>query len=333
MRNLFAFTIVVAGCSSSAAPASPGPSNEAVVSTWAKVFCERLFECAPGEKERRFRGTDAESCTRIQIDSMTRALNAPGAPKTLSKLQKCADELRPLSCQNVMDVLITYDFVPAPDCMTLDPGDLPVGAACVYGSQCAGGKCSPADGTCGRCVAVAADGEPCTVTTFAPDICDSAHGSVCVRGQCKKAPRIGEPCVETCAGYSTCHAVMHSCVPLQQTRGAVCEPSSGDCDTVGRSLVCSNTTSSCERMEIVKEGDICGLGVPSGGWADCGEGLLCDMSKPTTSNPVSGRCVRATVGKLGDACVPLGTYFQHGCEAETRCVGGVCVVDDPIACK
>jgi hypothetical protein len=122
-------------------------------------------------------------------------------------------------------------------------------------------------------------------------------------------------------------------VALQQTRGAACEPNSGDCDTVGQLLVCSNTTNSCERFEIVKEGDVCGLGTPSGGWAACGEGLLCNMSKPATANPASGHCVRTTVGKLGDACVPLGDYYQHGCEAETRCVSGVCVVDDPATCK
>jgi hypothetical protein len=329
---------VLVACSSSksegaADPVDSGASNEAIVADWATALCTRIFECTPGWSLRVYGGVDAASCARVYGDWMTRSLAAPGAPTKLPQMTTCTTELRALSCLDFHDVFLAFDYAAAPACATVDPGTRELGEGCVYSAQCKSGVCGAFEGTCGKCAPIAGEGEPCNPAVFPS--CDTTKDLLCSSsGKCTKAPKRDEPCTRDCSGWNYCSELTSKCTPIISARGEACNLDSNNCDLYGHGLVCNNRTLTCDALEIAGEGQSCGLGIDSGGFAKCDVGLLCDMTTPTTPNSFSGKCVKARPGRLGESCVTIESPVNgNGCEWGLYCKDGKCVADDPVACK
>jgi hypothetical protein len=340
MRTLWAI-LAAAGCacsSSNEPSATPvEDTKEAVVQKWAETDCARWFECFPATKVLRFYGDDVATCVRRRTDAWMRALSSPGAPAKVPTLAKCEARIRSASCEDMRDIELGHDLSTAPECMAVDPGAVEIGQPCAYSAQCKSGLCGAVEGRCGKCVAFAQEGEVCSPEWVS---CDPTKSLQCGRsGKCEKLPRRGETCstVNGCAGWNYCDATRSVCKPWIGERGTGCNPSTNTCDMFGAALVCNNMSNTCEPFEVAAVGDVCGLGVASGGLATCDKGSMCDQRTPGTSNPFSGTCVAAHVGKVGEPCATVGVSLNDpngtGCEDNLSCVAGVCTAIDPTSCK
>jgi hypothetical protein len=202
-------------------------------------------------------------------------------------------------------------------CPNYPPGDLPVGAPCLVGIQCASLWCSgtavtAASGAtagdaiqCGTCADRLAEGAACVVGT---DLCDV--GLSCFQGTCRPRASAGGACTSwsDCASPNACKST-GVCGPVA-VQGQPCSAST-DCTT---DVGCDAITKVCVPLVFAQPGGAC-----DGDVYRCEAGS-CDL----TTN------LCPTIIPDGTPCDPSDPSVV--CDDYARCFEGVCQIPPPDTC-
>jgi hypothetical protein len=145
-----------------------------------------------------------------------------------------------------------------------------------------------------------ADGETCAVATECKgNICDAAAEGEC--GKCKS--------------------------PLAE--GSACDAATDYCDVgfyCGSTNKCESFAKkgeACTDMKFCAGGLSCNAGkcgdlLPEG--SDCSNGEICDGNTGVGCNPMSGKCIKVNIAKIGEACgFDLAAGSATYCEADATC--------------
>lgn len=281
----------------------------------------------PGDEMARDRGRFETVCKA--------SLALPGSTVTEAQVEACAQAIHAAGCTGR----------PGVPQACLWAGTLSPSSACNEAFQCQSGLCfaaapvgdagAGAPGGCGKCEAVATAGQPCTGTTCAQDtVCDPTKmpptcatvTSVGVGAPCNGATTVCDPgtfcdvttmkCVATYKEGQTCNASTECTAPATCRAKKCTSPSQAgggcyvDTDCVA-GLGCSMN-------------ETCGAVTWASAGEHCGDLARCLVGACTSA----GTC--PLVVPDGKACP---TDESHTCDSLSLCVGGVCTLEDTIACK
>jgi hypothetical protein len=304
MRNLasriaLGALVLASACSDTEAPADPGKACDEV----ASAMCDRLDQCSPPQLLALY-GDRTTCLARMKLVCLP-LLSAPGSKTTPATALQCASDIRAGSC----DLYFTHS-VPT-SCLGV-PGTLADGAACAAGPQCESTYCQLASGSsCGTCARRSAAAGPCSEES------GCAPGLACAGGSCVAFGGVGSACgpKQPCRRDLLCRAGICG-KPLEAAQP--CDPLRQECNMVS-GLYCGKSKL-CSQASTAKAGEPCGL-LDGGGVAICTGGATCTSLS-------GGLCQAAALD--GAACDD-----QKGphCLAPADCVGGICRIADPTACK
>ena len=195
------------------------------------------------------------------------ALTSDGSTRTLDSVLECAKAWRDFPCEQQLQGLV-------PACTT--PGTRATGELCLYGSQCASGRCSRPD-SCGECATVVGAGEACDDLLVR---CE--RGLSCSGGLCEAGPEF-DAVPHTRALGDVCN------VDPECPENAVCAV---EADGVWRCVALVPPGEACELNAQCEPEAYCSTdrvcrpkpaeGAPCGTRIDgnnvCGEDLVCDSS-------------------------------------------------------
>lgn len=261
-----------------------------------------------GEREAFCRGGTASDYRHL-VGACPEFFLGPDSNRTVDQMAACLSELATRPCFDVRQGI-------APACFL--PGNRPIGAGCVFGSQCESTSCATRvlDGvfSCGSCVEKAPIGSECYTGQCGPDAYCNLD-----RRKCESKAEIiyvaeGQACDETanppitCTGDLVCSSTRRECV--KRVAAPTPTPTCGDttCDTNSfcRDKIC---------VEYLKPGQPCGYSVSLGKTlGTCASGLDCFDDK----------CIqRRARGEPCDDANPCVDFH--------KCVAGVCqvIVCDP----
>jgi len=300
----------------------------------AKVFCKKLFECAPPWGEELY-GTRA-SCELTEAADCQYLAEVPGvSAQTLRSWVACDNALGARSCDQ-------WRFGGPVEACRFPPGARKVGAGCSAYAQCATSYCRYNPSTrveCGSCAAPPKVGEKCDevngcafglacIEMPEPDTNQLGHfcvqpvveggacaqftacqgDLVCVEGHCARPLSIGKSCTDAyeCDGDLRC--VQGKCAdPLPA--GAPCFPDEQAC---GYGLTCYS--GSCEPLR--PSGSACQADEQC--WGFCSQGT-CEAGEPPAG--------------IGEECAPdvSSTGIGPECSYNAFCEPGTrsCVLRKP----
>lgn len=215
------------------------------------------------------------------------------------------------------------------------PANLPYGAVCTRGTECASGLClGPQGAPAGRCTRPCADNADCTY----PDTCTDVPGAGrlcastaagappgdpcpggnadCASGLCLQLSANNSFCTQACAPLPTCPAGM-TCAPVPDGQGGaltLCVPGGAGQGFGG----------SCARAADCAT-NLC-VGVPSTGAGVCTS--FCDQ----IPCPAGYSCTAVADGQGGTAqvCAPggaVGGAYGDTCTGAASCASGLCLND------
>lgn len=317
--------------------------------------CSQYFDALYGYETRCSLGEAAKTnANRARFMTVcANILNAPGASSIGAALSSCAAKVNGASCND------------SAECDELEgvTGSLPDGSACLEDYQCASGGCDAKGNQCGKCVARAAVGQPCT-----PSI-GCVKGSSCVvqndTGTCREIviAKAGEDCSSTDGLVIECDKGLGCAFGSDYTQPGKCQPlqpAGGTCRFVSdcqAGLICV--------VQDAGDAGVCGAGTPAGGDCsfdrpNCARGLICgDDGKCTaevyvetgqtcdrTHSCLRGRCTNGALdsGAKGicEAPIPDGAPCEEysssnptpkDCDSYAECINGTCQVSNPAVCK
>jgi hypothetical protein len=172
--------------------------------------------------------------------------------------------------------------------------------------------------TCGTCGPKPADGTSCANQ-------ECGEGLQCANNVCVTPGAAGAACDNNkpCRGGLACKAATPGgntgtcAIALKQ--GETCQellgPLNAGCDPA-KGLFCHPTMGVCTQVVYAKVGEACGITGTM--FAVCTASAECRMQK----------CVAPAVDGA-----PCNTQNGPGCLAPAKCVGGLCKLEDPAACK
>lgn len=273
----------------------------------ASATCNKINSCASVLLSTSY--GDVATCTTRYQAACVRAQTVTGTQISASQISACADATSGSSCAALQDPT-------PPDACKPPPGTLADGVACGEDHQCVGAYCKKGPGSsCGVCSKRVAAGESCTQE----DDCD--HGLACAVQTCVTYVEVGAACDKDKPCRSPASCVNGACAkPLGA--GVACGSTAGNCDALA-GLFCNSATKVCEKVVVAKDGESCGL--LSSGITVCHASGKC---KPAGAGSTQGTCLAAA--KDGEAC---DVMQGPSCLPPASCVGGVCKLDDPAACK
>jgi hypothetical protein len=309
LLSLFvAVPIVLIACSDDSSSSSVTP--EQGCDQFATAICEKYDQCAPLFVQLGF-GTSARCVDRFKINCPA-AFSANGTSTTPAKASQCAADLKNVSCEDALGRIL-----PA-SCRT-EPGALADGMACADNAQCKGKLCRLGQAsTCGACSTIGAAGTACDRDE------DCEYGLGCAVGKCVGYAKAGETCdgkATPCLGTLAC-AGGKCAVPLEA--GVACTPAAKDgenpCNGL-KGLFCHPINKVCAQVKLAAAGEACGYVDNTFVGCTSGECKGADGAKPGTCQAHAADGATCTAGA------------QPTCELPARCVGGVCKITDPAACK
>lgn len=291
------------------------PSAERACTDEAVARCTKFDSCGTNAIAVRF--GDQATCQAREQESCVKALAAAGTSATASSTEDCATAFPSISCTDYLNNTL-------PAVCQARPGQLALGAACAFPSQCQSRFCGiPKNGACGVCAALPAVGDSCAdLTQCGPGLKCVDNGMTCASvtsstgDTCDK----DDPCGAgfSCVGAkpNATPAVQGSCQPAVQTLGAPCDPkrqTGAGCDP-DLGLGCDPTSMVCVAVMVAAPGEPCdgslivcsgsgGCSIPTGATtgtcqAAAADGVACDTaSGPGCLNPA--RCVVAGTGTAG----------------------------------
>jgi hypothetical protein len=294
VRTIFALLALPFATGQSCSSNGGGDDPQAILTACgnlAAVQCRYLATCLPIFMGAQF--DDVDTCAARFRLSCEGFVTWPGVRWTAERFDQCAEQVKQSGCAAI-------DTVGTGPC-SLEPGSLPTGAACVDSSQCNGGSCvrtSTSDGTadCGtcrqsgclpgckagegclsssegsRCVAIQAEGTPCTLGS----IC--AASLSCLDSICRKGRAEGESCttVLDCDRLQELTCVDNVCRKQNLVDiGATCN---GSADRCARGGTC--------RSQSLSSAPVCVAPIADG--APCGGDVGTNCTTPARC--VSGIC-------------------------------------------
>lgn len=291
----------------------PTVSADVACQRLAEADCSRANACSKIYVDVLY--GDVDTCTTRLKAACLRVLGAPGVHETPSMAAACASDIATLSC----DDLYAKNL---PASCDVPPGDAANGAACGDDEQCASSFCAwPGGATCGTCAAARKIGDDCVSG-------ECGRTLACVSGKCQKAGKLGDSCdskSNPCVADLSCFG--GTCVAAASA-GAACdanEKTNPACDQAA-GLFCNPGTHVCQKLGEAKAGEACGADFAAGTFSVCTAGAVCR----TTSGTLSGTCVApAADGAECNSDASIGPE----CLSPARCVGTVCKLPDPAACK
>ena len=308
---LFAVPLLLA-CSSSSnggdAPSDSGTDSGnttdplASCARFADAYCPRFDTCAGFFVEYSF--GDVETCKKRLALACKFWVTSPGTSGDTAFLDSCIASLPSLSCP----ALINGEACGRPT------GSIEVGGSCGDASQCKSGFCANIDAAgCGKCAA------------------QPTPGSACVGGQCGDTLRCSPDalCIKPGKLGDACKAASECSLPLSCVGSKCVAPAAlgGACATDGKAPDCDFTIGNlcvagkCTTIGISGTGGTCGGS--ASGITVCKGGGKCQ----TGSGPM-GTC-RPPTGD-GEPCDESAGVL---CTTPSKCLGGVCKLPDPGACK
>lgn len=300
--------LVLVACSGDDGTASISP--EAACDDFAKSYCGKVDQCAPLFVKLGF--GDAATCEQRFKINCASSFSANGTSATPARASQCATEIKSLTCDDALGRKLSGSCIP-------EPGTLADGTACGNDTQCKGKLCRQSGASvCGACSTLGAAGAACERN----EDCGPELG--CAGKKCVAFGKAGTACSATqpCLGTLSCNK--GTCAqPL--AGGAACEPtldqSQNPCDAL-KGFFCHGLTRVCTAVGTAAAGAPCGL--IDNTFVLCTGGGHC---KTPPGSP-SGTCLAPAAD--GSACDDVN---GPKCVAPARCVGGVCQISDPAACK
>jgi hypothetical protein len=307
------------GAAGSAVARLDPAASLAACEAYGSRFCALFAQCLAPSFARSFR--DLDDCVSFFQTTCQRAAMAPGALTLSAEDGACIEATATGSCDDLVQKTFNQPGVLA--CRSLPVGAAPDGQPCAVGSQCASGRCRLASWQgCGRCQAVAEEGDECAFSR------DFLHDSGCARGlycsfdgSCHRPRNAGEKCdfEQICAVGFYCDGI---CLPSPKP-GEPCLGLPGECGL----LDCSGNPATCQPLSVETEvGKPCGYQAKQFVYTVCGAGLSCLL----TGQP-SGTCQPAP----GEGA-PCSSDLNAPCAgARLTCIEGVCQVPfavDPAMC-
>lgn len=272
----------------------------------ATAFCARIQSCAPAYLSIGY--GDVATCNTRFAKSILPSIGANGSAATPAMLETCAKAIANASCGDLLS-----RNLPA-ECRK--PGTLADGSACATDDQCLNMRCKVApNAVCGTCGSHAAAGASCAVD----EDCD--FGAKCVNGTCAAYGKQGDPCSATrpCRADLACRS--GSCAAPAAT-GDACTAFE-ECDVL-HGVGCNPVTKKCEAFSFAQPGNACGF--VSSQIVVC-QGPGGDCVGATQQNP-KGTCKAPAAD--GAACDNTNGPL---CASPAVCMGGICTLPDPAACK
>ena len=273
---------------------------------YANQFCALEQTCNVTFFRNTWWGDPAVCRERRKIRCEVR-LTAPGSNDTPARVSACMSLLGKLSCDAYGDRNSWLETCEAP------AGNLADGAPCGDAAQCRGGGCFPPDNSlCGVCSTLSPVGAPCNAS------CESVLH--CINGTCVAFLREGDTCrfggplcafglacLNTSSGQGKCGKKLGI--------GAPCDPTAFECND-SQGLSCDGATNRCQTDP----------GFPAPG-APCRVGQLCRAD--AWCNAATNRCEAKR--RQGEACGNAAGAPE--CLQPATCVGSICVLPNPSACR
>jgi hypothetical protein len=222
---------------------------------WAKNECALSSSCTPFDLAYAY--GDATTCeARTKLLCLAKAA-APGIGSDFaSSLKKCST-LTP-ACADFRNGVRDASCSPH--------GTVAKDGVCGVSEQCAAGLgCSIDSGsTCGTCLAIGKDGDPCQQVGVENFFCGPGTYCPSKGTTCVAIPAEGGACTFSgpaaiCNAVDYCDATT-KCVPNLATEGATCDPSlafgGGGCDR-SLGLTCDATAKTCAKIVTASAGSAC----------------------------------------------------------------------------
>lgn len=265
--TLGSFALVLASACGDSGGSGGGSSEPGSCSSQAKALCEKTDDCSRPTLQYAY--GDLKTCIeRVTIDCEA-DVAAPGSNTTPADLKACASALAKESCE---------DWAQAgrrPACSV--PGSRADGEPCGTDTQCQSTRCAIEPGaTCGTCMPLMGEGEPCT------DVAACGSGLLCAGGVCM-TPQDPAP-------------------PL--ALGEACDPLADQCDRL-QLQICYPQTNVCTQIPIAGLGETCGL-VNGSDYVSCSLNLTC-----TGGFSEAGTCVAKAAD--GESCVSASCVSPAQC--------------------
>ncbi len=295
---LFVAAVVGLACGGSTSSTPSTPSLAQSTSDLGTTACDRLAKCEPLSIATTY-GGDKASCVRILAGAEQSAAALPGSGVTPENVEACAKALAAQGCED-----------PAWPAACALSGTVPTGGACSSSVQCvAGDGCTATLQTCGTCVVLPKEGEPCPVGMCATGLECFPNGT---SSQCVAPVPQGGHCdgvLHLCTSGLQC--VSGACAALLGA-GAACDPTNDACDYT-QGMYCG-TSATCTKVTTATVGQACSTVSPQ--ILCAGLGVACVLSSQLT--PQSGTCVAPLAD--GQACTVVGPM----CTPPSACLNGVC---------
>lgn len=328
MRKVMAVLIAstaLAACSGGNTSSSNPIPIEQIPTELAKSFCAAEQACNPFFYSVAFTVSDcvttfSKQFQEASFNDIQAAVTAGTVKYDGNQARTCADAIAAGGCQ-------VLDNNTPESCRLALSGSAETGADCDIDEECKGlARCDVSAGTCpGTCAPRASAGVACGKDD------DCALGYVCsaVTSRCVAPAAEGEPCAGTvaedcaagllCIGDDTAKKQAGTCKTAAATLtgrdGDPCDLQSGPWCADGLSCVVQSIASGALRSKcqaVATPGGSCGLGIPS----DCPKGQYC----PLQVADLVGGTFTATCTALpaaGDACAPKVALIR--CAADLVC--------------
>lgn len=277
-------------------------------SQYVEALCGWMFQCGNFDKTLAY-GSYA-NCKTAEYDRCIKLAELPGQGWRPADYSACANTYYTLSCE------IPLDGTKVGDCRQ-KPGGLKVGQACAVSTQCESLYCTSEGavaGSCGLCVARAAEGEPCLHDAM----CDADQR--CVVRDASSSLRIctvRQPLSASCDASHPCES-LSSCVAGTCTRlagvGENCAVSEAarQCDPY-QGLYCNPMTERCELKTNANLGEACAM-------VDVAF-KICVFGSSCIATVDSGGSICIKNAALGGGCDDV---VGPGCAASQICLDGIC---------
>ncbi len=272
---------------------------------------------------------------RSRFETVCQAsLALPGSTVTQSQIEACAQAIHAAGCTGR----------PGLPQACVWSGTLSAGSACNEAFQCPSGLCFAAapvgdagasePAGCGKCEAVASAGQSCTGTTCAQGtVCDTTKmPSTCATVTSGGASASCNGATTVCDVGSFCDVTTTKCTPTYPV-GQACNGSS-ECSAPATCRAKKCTGPSQDGGGCYVDTDcVAGLG--------CSVGETCGAVTWATAGQPCGDLARCLVGVCSSSgkCPavvadgqPCPTDDGHTCDSLSLCVGGVCALEDTVAC-
>ena len=280
---------------------------------YASKTCAAAQKCEPGVVQYFYPG-GLPSCVSTAQLSCELSLGAPHTGATPSVFEQCGDALGSMTCDQYLSATNAASCLP-------HGGTIANGGSCGDSWQCASGRCSFSDASCGTCVAQVALGSACTGSECGDNLvcAPSAPGSTSYL--CSTPVSRGDSCFDSsvCPGNTLCGVTTGTCDPLP-TNGDACDPQYALCDLSSALSLCDPFLSVCEPVGgMAQPGQACG-------WISATAPYLqCDGYCALASGTDAGTCF-AMIAQ-GQPC----TSADY-CAYNLQCTGGVCAAIGSTIC-